>query len=148
MAIGADCIVLVPPAVPPASWKMGRGRAEATQADQDKTQAEATYQGCAAAGHSGCCTEGDCKAASGCYCDVTCYYFRTCCSDITDVGCYRKNTAVECLILWHCMVIANWNCGPDIDHAWFTFQLDCFIFPLKMATLKHLHIIEMLCNNH
>ena len=34
------------------------------------------------------------KAASGCYCDVTCYYFRTCCDDITANGCYRKNTVV------------------------------------------------------
>ena len=55
----------------------------------------ATYQGCAAAGHKGCCTEGDCKAASGCYCDVTCYYFRTCCDDITANGCYRKNTLAK-----------------------------------------------------
>jgi len=52
----------------------------------------AVYQGCVAAGYKGCCTEGDCKAASGCYCDVTCYYFRTCCDDMITVGCYRKST--------------------------------------------------------
>ena len=50
-----------------------------------------TYQGCAAAGYSGCCDK-NCKTASGCYCDVRCYYFRNCCDDITSVGCYRKST--------------------------------------------------------
>jgi len=82
---------------PPASRKRGRGRGRGhagrvIQADQDEIQAGATYQGCAAAGFNGCCAEGNCKAASGCYCDVTCYYFRTCCDDITEVGCYRKST--------------------------------------------------------
>ena len=50
-----------------------------------------TYQGCAAAGYSGCCEE-NCKTPSGCYCDVRCYYFHNCCDDITSVGCYRKST--------------------------------------------------------
>ena len=68
-----------------------------------------TYQGCAAAGYSGCCTDENCKTASGCYCDVRCYYFHNCCDDITSVGCYRKSTTLDIcymhngsmLIFWH-----------------------------------------------
>ena len=78
----------------PASWGWNRAQQTVQVEAQVEAQVGATYQGCAAAGYSGCCTEGDCKAVSGCYCDVTCYYFRTCCDDITMAGCYRKSTLV------------------------------------------------------
>ena len=55
-----------------------------------RARAKVQQQGCAAAGYHGCCTEGNCKTTSGCYCGVDCYFFRNCCDDITVVGCYRE----------------------------------------------------------
>lgn len=61
-------------------WARGRARA----------RAKVQQQGCAAAGHSGCCTGDNCRTASGCNCGVDCYLLRNCCDDITVVGCYRE----------------------------------------------------------
>ena len=79
------------------SWG-GWGSQEAeevqNQLDQTNNGQAARHQatGCAAAGHTGCCTGDNCKTNTGCYCDVKCYYFHNCCHDIVSIACYRKHT--------------------------------------------------------
>ena len=52
---------------------------------------------CQDAGYSGCCSTGggSCRTTSGCFCDLTCYTYNDCCSDIRDINCLPMNESMS-----------------------------------------------------
>ena len=58
-------------------------------------------QGCVAAGYTGCCADGECRAASGCYCDISCFITDTCCQDIEAAGCHSKSYSRSIALYLH-----------------------------------------------